>query len=217
MTITVLLADDHGVVRAGLRFLLESQPGLSVVGEATNGHEAVRIAASLRPQVAVVDIAMPELNGIEATHQIRAECPATQVVILSMYADPEHTYRALRAGARGYVWKEAAGDELIEAVRAVQAGRRYLSPKIADQFIDEYLVQRTQLERENPLEQLSARERAVLQLVAEGKTSPEIAERLSLSPKTVDTYRSRIMQKLGIDDLPHLVLFALRHGIIVAE
>jgi DNA-binding NarL/FixJ family response regulator len=217
MTITVVLADDHGVVRAGLRFLLESQPGLSVVGEATNGHEAVRIAASLRPQVAVVDIAMPELNGIEATHQIRAECPATQVVILSMYADPEHTYRALRAGARGYVLKEAAGDELIEAVRAVQAGRRYLSPKIADQFIDEYLVQRTQLERENPLEQLSARERAVLQLVAEGKTSPEIAERLSLSPKTVDTYRSRIMQKLGIDDLPHLVLFALRHGIIVAE
>ncbi|RIK34773.1 MAG: DNA-binding response regulator [Chloroflexi bacterium] len=217
MTIAIVLADDHGVVRAGLRLLLESQPDLKVVGEATNGRDALRAVAQLRPQVAVIDIAMPELNGIEATRQIRAEYPSTQVIILSMYANPEHTYRALRAGARGYVPKESAGDELIKAVRAVCAGRRHLSPKIADEFVDEYLVQRTLLEPESPLELLSAREREVLQLVVEGNSTAQIAEQLALSPKTVDTYRSRLMQKLEIDNLPQLVLFALRHGIISSE
>jgi DNA-binding NarL/FixJ family response regulator len=217
MTIALVLADDHGVVRAGLRLLLETQSDFKVVGEATNGREALQVVAKLRPQVAVVDIAMPEQNGIEATRQISADYPETQVIILSMYANLEYVQRALRAGARGYVLKESAGDELIEAVRAVHAGRRHLGLKIVDEFVDDYLAQRTPMEQESPLEQLSAREREVLQLVAEGKSSPQIAERLALSPKTVDTYRSRLMQKLEIDDLPKLVLFALRHGIIAAE
>jgi len=217
MTIALVLADDHGVVRAGLRLLLETQSDFKVVGEATNGREALQVVAKLRPQVAVVDIAMPEQNGIEATRQISADYPETQVIILSMYANLEYVQRALRAGARGYVLKESAGDELIEAVRAVHAGRRHLGLKIVDEFVDDYLAQRTSAEQESPLEQLSSREREVLQLVAEGHSSAQIAERLSLSSKTVDTYRSRLMQKLAIDDLPQLVLFALRHGIIVAE
>jgi len=217
MTITIVLADDHGIVRAGLRLLLESQPDFKVVGEATNGREALQVVAKLRPQVAVVDIAMPEQNGIEATRQLSAEYPETQVIILSMYANLEYVQRALRAGARGYVLKESAGDELIEAVRAVHAGRRHLGLKIVDEFIDDYLAQRTSAEKDSPLEQLSPREREVLQLVAEGNSSAQIAERLFLSSKTVDTYRSRLMQKLELDDLPQLVLFALRHGIIVAE
>lgn len=217
MTIAIVLADDHGVVRAGLRLLLESQPDFKVVGEATNGRAALQLVAKLRPQVAVVDIAMPEQNGVEATRQIRAEYPETQVIILSMYANLEYVRRALRAGARGYVLKESAGDELIEAVRAVHAGQRHLSLKLVDEFIDDYLAQRTPLEAESPLERLSAREREVLQLVAEGKSSAQIAELLALSPKTVDTYRSRVMQKLELDDVPKLVLFALRHGLIVAE
>jgi DNA-binding NarL/FixJ family response regulator len=217
MTIGVVLVDDHGVVRAGLRLLLETQLDFKVVGEATNGREALRMVTQLRPHVAVIDVSMPDLNGIEATHQIRVECPDTQVVILSMYAHPEYTYRALNAGARGYVLKESAGDELIEAVRVVHTGQRYLSRKIADGFIDEYLALRTLTAQESPLELLSAREREVLQLVVEGKSSIQIAEHLALSPKTVDTYRGRLMQKLEINDLPHLVLFALRHGVITAE
>jgi DNA-binding NarL/FixJ family response regulator len=217
MTVSIVLADDHGVVRAGLRLLLESQPDFKVIGEATNGREALQIVAKLRPQIAVVDIAMPEQNGIEATVQIRTKSPATQVIILSMYANLEHILRALRAGARGYVLKESAGDELIEAVRVVHAGQRHLSVKIVDEFVEDYIAQRTPLEQESPLEYLSAREREVLQLVAEGKSSGQIARFLALSPKTVDTYRSRLMQKLGIEDLPQLVLFALRHGIIAGE
>ena len=217
MTITIVLADDHGVVRAGLRLLLESQPDFKVVGEAADGHDALRAVAQLSPHIAVIDIAMPGLNRIEVARQIHSEHSATQVIILSMYANPEHIYRALRAGARGYVLKEAAGDELIEAIRTVQAGRRHLSAKIIDEFIDDYIDQRLLMEIEDPVERLSSREREVLQLVVEGNSTAEIAERLFLSPKTVDTYRSRLMQKLGITDLPQLVLFALRNGIISSD
>ncbi len=217
MTITVLLADDHAVVRDGLQLLLEAQGDIKVVGDAANGHEAVHQVERLRPDVVVMDIAMPELNGIEATQQIREGCPSAQVVILSMHYTSEHIFRALQAGARGYLLKESAGIEVVNAVRTVQAGHRYLSQKISDKVIDNYVHQREAAETTSPLARLSPRERQVLQLVAEGKSSAEIASVLSLSHKTVETYRSRLMQKLGISDLPSLVKFAIRQGLIPLE
>lgn len=217
MAIRVFLADDHGVVRDGLRLLLEAQGDITVVGDAADGREAVRQVQELGPDVVVMDIAMPELNGIEATYQLREMCPAIQIVILSIHSAPEHILRALRAGARGYLLKESAGTEVVEAVRAVHAGRRYLSQRISDTVIDGYLRQDPGDRVRSPLESLSPREREVLQLVVEGKTSAEIGKILFLSPKTVETYRSRLMQKLGINGLPGLVKFALQHGLIPLE
>lgn len=214
MTIKIMLADDHGVVRAGLHLLIEAQADLVVVGEVANGRDAVHEAGRLRPDVAVLDIAMPELNGIEATRQIREAWPATQVIILSMYSSRDHVYHALKAGARGYVLKEAAGDELIEAIHWVYAGRRHLSPKYMEALLDDYLEQPTPEQKVSLLAQLSSREREVLQLVVEGQSSAAIAEVLFLSPKTVETYRSRFMQKLAFSDLPSLVKFAIQQGII---
>ena len=208
--IEVLLADDHAVVRDGLRALLEAQPGIAVVGDAVNGREAVREAQRLKPHVVVMDIAMPELNGIEATLQMQDVCPSIRVLILSMHSTTEHIFRALRAGARGYLLKDSAGVEVVEAVRAVHAGQRYLSRKIAATVIDDYIAERHQT---SPLDSLSRRERQILQLIAEGKTSIEVGTMLFLSPKTIDTYRSRMMHKLGIGDLPNLVKFAIQHGI----
>jgi DNA-binding NarL/FixJ family response regulator len=213
MPIRVFLADDHAVIRDGLRALLEAQADLRVVGDAGNGRETVRQVAQLRPDVVVMDIAMPELNGIEATQQIRRDCPATQVVILSVHATSEHIFRALQAGALGYVLKEAAGQEVVGAVRSVQAGRRYLSQRIAETLAADFIRLRQELPARSPLESLSAREREILQLVAEGKSSAEIAARLFLSVKTVETYRSRLMEKLGIRDLPGLIRFAIQHGL----
>lgn len=217
MSIQIFLADDHGVLRQGLRLLLQSQPEMIVVGEAENGHDAVQQIRRLHPDVAILDIAMAGLNGIEATRSIRVDCPATQVVILSMYKTSEYIYRALKAGARGYVVKEAVGDELIEAIQRVHAGHHYLSAAVSDELVADYLVQRKEREAEDPLEMLSAREREVLQYVVEGKSSAEIADLISLSPKTVESYRSRLMQKLGLHDLPSLVKFAIQHGIITLE
>jgi len=217
MTITVLLADDHAVVRDGLRLMLEAQGDIKVVGDAANGREAVHQVKRLRPDVVVMDIAMPELNGIEATRQIREARPSAQVVILSMHHTSEHIFRALQAGARGYLLKESAGVEVVNAVRTVQAGHRYLSQKISDKVIDNYVHQREAAETTSPLARLSPRERQVLQLVVEGKSSVEIASALSLSHKTVETYRSRLMRKLGISDLPSLVKFAIRQGLIPLE
>jgi DNA-binding NarL/FixJ family response regulator len=208
--IRVLLADDHAVVRDGLRALLEAQPGIEVVGDVANGREAVREAQKLRPDVIVMDIAMPDLNGIEATLQIQEIAASARILILSMHSTTEHIFRALQAGARGYVLKDSAGVEVVEAVRAVNAGRRYLSQKIAAAVIDDYTAER---HRTSPLESLSRRERQILQLIAEGKTSAEVGAMLFLSPKTVDTYRSRMMQKLGIGDVPTLVKFAIQHGV----
>ncbi len=213
MPIRVFLADDHAVVRDGLQFILEDQADITVVGEAANGHEAVAQVRKLKPDVVVMDIAMPELNGIEATRQIRTELPRTQVVMLSVYSSSEHIYRALKAGARGYLLKESAGAEVVIAVRMVHAGRRYLCQKIADTMIDTYISQRETAEAKSPLGRLSNREREVLQLVVEGKSSKEIANILHLSPKSVETYRSRLMQKLGVHDLPSLVKFAIQHGL----
>jgi len=208
--IRVLLADDHAVVRDGLRALLEAQPGIEVVGDVANGREAVREAQRLRPDVVVMDIAMPGLNGIEATLQIKDASPSVRVLILSMHSTTEHIFRALQAGARGYLLKDSAGNELVEAVRVVHAGRRYLSQKIAATVIDDYIAER---HGTSPLDSLSRRERQILQLIAEGKTSAEVGAMLFLSPKTVDTYRSRMMHKLGIGDLPNLVKFAIQNGI----
>jgi DNA-binding NarL/FixJ family response regulator len=217
MSITVFLADDHAVVRDGLRFLLEAQHDIKVVGDAANGRDAVRQVAQLCPDVVIVDIAMPDLNGIEATRQIRETRPSAQVIILSMHSTTEHVFRALQAGARGYLLKESAGVEVINAVRAVHAGHRYLSEKISDQVVDDYLRQRDAVEATSPLARLSPREREVLQLVVEGKSSAEVADILFLSPNTIETYRSRLMQKLGISDLPGLVKFAIQHGLTPLE
>lgn len=213
MPIRVFLADDHAVVRDGLRFVLESQGDISVVGDAADGRLTVREVQRLRPDVVIMDIAMPEMNGIEATQQIRDTCPSTQVVILSMHATAEHIFRALQAGAKGYLLKESAGRELVEAVRAVCASRRYVSQGISDTVIDEFIRTDRAGHGKSPLESLSTREREILQMVVEGKSSAEIAEVLRISPKTVETYRSRLMQKLGLSDIPSLVKFAIQHGL----
>ena len=217
LAITVFLADDHAVVRDGLRVLLEAQPDISVIGDAANGRETVRLVAQLCPDIVVMDIAMPELNGIEATQQIYEVCPSAQVIILSIHSTTEHIFRALQAGARGYLLKESAGIEVVNAVRAVHAGHRYLSQKISDRLIDDYVHQRQAAEAKGPLARLSPREREVVQLVVEGKSNAEIAGILSLSLKTVETYRSRLMRKLGFSDLPSLVKFAVQHGLTPLE
>jgi DNA-binding NarL/FixJ family response regulator len=210
LKITVLVADDHAVVRDGLRAILESDSGIDVVGVANDGREAVREAKRLQPDIVLMDIAMPELNGIEAAAEIRDQCDTASVIILSMYATSEHVFRAMQAGVRGYLLKDSAGSEVVSAVRRVHAGERYLTRKISDAVIVGYVREH---QAKSPLESLSPREREVLQLVAEGKSSSAIAERLKLSPKTVETYRARLMQKLNLNDLPALVRFAIQHGL----
>ena len=217
MSITVFLADDHAVVRDGLRYLLEAQPDIDVVGDAANGRLTLQLVKQLCPDVTVMDIAMPELNGIDATHQICRDCPSTQVIILSMYSTTEQVNRALSAGALGYVPKESAGIEVVNAVRAVHSGHHYLSQKLSDRLIDDYLHQRDAADEPSTLERLTPREREVLQLVVEGKSSAEIASTLSLSVKTVETYRSRLLHKLEISDIPSLVKFAIQHGLTTLD
>jgi len=210
MTITVLIADDHAVVRDGLRLLLENQPDIRVIGEVANGREAVEAAIRLSPDVVLMDLAMPLLNGIDATVQIIEKQDNAKIVMLSMHSTVEHVFRALQAGALGYLRKESAGNEVVDAVRSVHGGRRYLSQKITESVVDDYVRKRAV---ESPLESLSQREREILQCLVEGLSGIDIARQLNISPKTVDTYRSRMMQKLGIGDLPGLVKFALQHGL----
>jgi DNA-binding NarL/FixJ family response regulator len=199
----ILLADDHAMMREGLATILGAA-GMEIVGAVGNGREAIRAARELAPEVVVMDLSMPELNGIEATKEILAHAPALQVVMLSMHATREHVHSAFAAGATGYVLKDAAGKEVVAAVRAVCAGRRYVSPALGLP---------PEAGARGPLDSLSKRERQVLQLVVEGRSSAQIAERLHLSPKSIDTYRSRLMHKLGVADLPALVKFALQHGL----
>jgi DNA-binding NarL/FixJ family response regulator len=214
MTIRIILVDDHAIVREGVAFLLDAQPDIEVVGSFGEAAAALRSATAREPDVAVLDIAMPQMNGVECARLIHDACPATQIVMLSMHASLEHVYQAMRAGARGYVLKEAAGRELVEAVRAVHAGQRYFSRRLDADKIESYLRERG---GHDPLERLSKRERQVVQLIAEGMTSAEVATRLNLSPKSVDTYRGRVMRKLELDDLAALVKFAIRHGITSVE
>ena len=209
MTIRVLLADDHAIMREGLHALLAASPGISVIAEAGNGREALRRTEELAPDVLVMDISMPDLNGIEAARIIRQKYPAIRIVMLSMHSSAEHVFRAFEAGASGFVLKDSAGAEVNEAVHTAHAGGRYLSPALGDIAREPGLTDG----RASPLDSLSPRERQVLQLVVEGKSSAEIARIVHLSPKTVETYRSRLMKKLGVPDVPSLVKFAIQHGL----
>jgi DNA-binding NarL/FixJ family response regulator len=213
MSITVFLAEDHRMVREGFRLLIETQSDIKVIGEAGNGREAVRQAAKLNPDVVLMDIEMPELNGIEATRQISETSPSTKVIILSMYSTPQHISRAFKAGARGYILKESAGDDVIKAIQTVHSGKIFMCNEISEVVVSQYIKDNRAGELDDPLARLSAREREILQLLVEGKSNTKIAELLFLSPKTIETYRSHLMQKLGIGDLPSLVKFAIQHGI----
>ena len=217
MNIRVLVADDHAIVREGLGIMLGNQPDMEVVGLATNGREAIRMVDQYQPDVAVMDISMPELNGIEAIQQMLPRHPRMKAIVLSIHETKPYVYRALKAGAKGYLIKETAGLEVVEAVRAVYRGERYLSQRISDLLTDASFRKLEGSKEVSPLEQLSPREREILQLVAEGKTSQEIGERLSISPKSVDTYRSRLMHKIGVEDVAGLVKFAIQHGVISLE
>ena len=216
MNITVFIADDHGIVRDGVRLLLETQKDIQVVGTASDGRKAVTNIAKLHPDIAILDITMPDMNGIEAAWQIRQISPTTQTIILSVHSSEEYITRAFEAGVRGYILKDSVGTEVINAVRVVHTGHRYLSMAISDQVIASY-ESKLQADKPDPLQKLSPREREILQLVVEGKTSREIGQILSISSKTVDTYRSHLMEKLNITDLPGLVKFAIQHGLTSAE
>jgi DNA-binding NarL/FixJ family response regulator len=207
--IKILIADDHAVVAEGLKHLIEAQGDLQVVAIVGDGREAVRQAEALQPDVVIMDLSMPELNGADATRVVLEHQPASKVIVLSMYADHEYVRRALKAGALGYVVKRSAAKDVVDAIRAVHAGQRYLSPLVADAVVE----QGANAGKEDRLARLASREREVLQLLAEGRTGSEIAQRLSLSPKTVETYRARLVEKLGIRDVAGLVRFAIQRGI----
>jgi DNA-binding NarL/FixJ family response regulator len=210
MTIRILIADDHAVVAEGLRALINAQANMAVVGLAANGRDAVRQTIENRPNVVVLDYAMPELNGIEAARTIRKRFVNTRVLMLSMHSTSVHVHRALQAGVDGYVMKESVGRELVDAIREVHAGRRYLSKPLADGLLEHLISDIPQ----DPLELLSSRERQVLQLIAEGSSVVKIAVKLSLSRKTVETYRQRMMDKLRLSDFAALVKFAIQHDVI---
>ena len=215
----VLLADDHVLVRAGIRALLEALPGLQIVAEVSDGRAALEALLKDRPDIAFLDIAMPGLNGIEVAERAAREAPSTRVVMLSMHNTSSHVVRALRAGAAGYLLKDAAADELPVLLRAVMNGETYLSPAIAKHVVDGFL-QRNTAEPDapdNPVEILTPRQREILQLVAEGRSTKEVASLLSLSIKTVEAHRSQIMDRLDIHDLPGLVRFAIRTGLVASD
>ncbi|HLX10205.1 MAG TPA: response regulator transcription factor [Thermoanaerobaculia bacterium] len=213
--VRILVADDHTIIRSGLRVLLDRQPGFQVIGEAADGRQAVELARSLRPDVVMLDIAMPNLNGIEAARQICGELPRAAVVILSMHADEGYVLKALKAGARGYLLKDSAEADIIEAVRAVHAGKAFFSPEISKMLVEDYVRQARQRGMDDSYELLTTREREILQLLAEGKANKDIAAMLNLSVYTVETHRSNILQKLNLHSLPELVLYAVRKGVIV--
>ena len=208
--ITVYLVDDQRILREGLRALLELDGSIQVVGEAADGRAALDGILAVQPEVVLMDVTMPDLNGIDAAQILTQKAPQIKVIILSVHSDSEHVYRAFQAGATGYLLKESAGAEVLAAVRAAKQDRRYVSPKIADALA-------LRRDKRSPFESLSAREREVLQLTVTGSTSAAIAGKLNLSPKTVDTYRSRVMEKLGVQNLPELVRLAIKHGLTPAE
>jgi len=210
----ILLADDHVVMRKGLRALLERQPDLEVVGEGENGREAVALAASLKPDVAVMDVGMPQLNGIEATKAIVEQKSATAVVILSMHADEAYVMRALKAGAKGYLLKDSAAEDLISALHAVAQNKSYFSPKVSRILAEDYVRVLKQKGEVDSYDLLTSREKEILQLLAEGKANKEVASALNISPYTVETHRGHILEKLNLHNPAELILYAVRKGII---
>jgi two-component system response regulator NreC len=213
-SIRILLADYHGVVRKGLRFLIERQPGMEVVGEAPDGREAVRLAEQLDPKIIIMDIAMPKLNGIDATAQIVKRDPGIGVIILSMHSDEGYLVRVLAAGARGYLLKDSAELHLVQAIQTVVQGKPFFSPQIAQTLLEDYLRQLQQRGLQDSYELLTDREKEVLQLLAEGKSNKEVASLLGLSVYTVETHRANLMQRLNLHSTAEIVLYAVRKRII---
>ncbi len=207
--IRVLLADDHAILRKGVRMMIDSQEDMEVVGEAKTGREAIAEARKLKPDVVVMDVSMPELNGIEGTRQICDELPQTKVIGLSMHKDSVYVREILRAGARGYLLKDSEDDDLVRAVRAVARGEAFLSPAISDAVLSDYRKHVS-----NPVDLLTSREREVLTLIAEGKTNKEIANSLNLSVYTVESHRGSVMEKLNLHNTGDIVRFALRNGLM---
>jgi DNA-binding NarL/FixJ family response regulator len=214
MSLRILLADDHTLVRQGLRKVLEERPEWEVVAEAGDGREAVRLAEQFKPDVCVLDIAMPLLNGVEATRQIARRVPTTRILVLSMYSDEAYVAQILQAGAAGYILKDSADVDLIQAVSEVARGKSFFSPPIARVMLDDYVRQLAEKGISDRFDSLSDREREVFQLIAEGKVNKEIATILSISPSTVETHRARIMEKLDLHSAAEIVLYAVRRGVI---
>lgn len=212
--IRILLADDHQLMRSGIRLMLEREADLSVVGEASDGREAVALAKTLRPDVVVMDIGMSSLNGIEAAQQITGDHPGTSIVMLSMHSDESYVLRALKAGARGYLLKDSAEADLIKAVHAVAGSKSFFSPAVSKVLLDDYVRKLRRTGTEDAYDLLTQREREVLQLIAEGKSNKDIANLLNLSVYTVESHRSNLMEKLNLRGLPEVILYAVRKGII---
>jgi two-component system response regulator NreC len=214
MDIRILLADDHTLLRAGLKMMLNAQPDMEVVGEAQDGRQALHEALRLHPDIILMDITMPDMNGIEATRQVKKQLPDVKVLILTMHENDEYVFQALRAGASGYMLKEAADTDLINALHVVQSGQFYLSPMAQSVMVGDYLQRVHAGEEKDSYSSLTEREREVLKLVAEGYTNNQIAERLVISPKTVDTHRTHIMDKLNLHSRAELVKYAMRRGLL---
>ena len=213
-SIRILLADDHTVVRDGLRALLEKQADMAVVAEAGDGRDSVRLAEQHAPDVVIMDIAMPNMNGIEATRRIVAACPKTSVVILSMHQDESYVLRSLKAGAKGYLLKDSLRSDVIDAIRSVAQGRSFLTRKVSRILQEDYIRQLERRGLDDSYDLLTDREREVLQLIAEGRTNKEAANLLNVSLTTVETHRTHILQKLGLHSIPELILYAVRKGVI---
>lgn len=215
MTIQLVIADNHALVRAGFRSLVEDLPDIEVVGEADNGREALELVEKLRPQLVLMDIAMPEMNGLEATNRISHTFPDVRVIIVSMHANEEYVYQSLRSGAVGYLLKDSGTEELELAIRAIARGETYLSPAVSKYVVNDYV--RRLDEDKNPLDLITPRQREILQLIAEGKSTKEIADILYISTKTVETHRSQLMDRLDIHDVVGLVRYAIRIGFVTLE
>ena len=214
MTIRILLADDHTILRAGLKMMLNAQPDMEVVGEAQSGRQAIQEAQKLQPDVILMDITMPDLNGIEATRQIKRILTEVKILVLTMHENDEYVFQALRAGASGYMLKEAADTELITAIHVIKSGQFYLSPTAQSVVVGDYLQRVRTGEERDSYSSLTEREREILKLVAEGHTNNQIAERLIISPKTVDTHRTHVMDKLNLHSRAELVKYAMRRGLL---
>jgi DNA-binding NarL/FixJ family response regulator len=212
--VRIVIVDDHPFLRTGLRHVLEEYPEFRVVGEAGDGWEGIRLAEKERPEVAILDIGMPNLNGIDAARQIRDAVPGVSIIVLSVHSDESYVLRALKAGARAYLLKQSAETDLIAAVKAVTQGKSFFSPAVSQMLLDDYMRQLRERDVEDTYELLTTREREILQLVAEGKSNKEIANLLHLSPYTVETHRANMMEKLNLHSVPELILYAVRKGVI---